>query len=116
MKFVAHLLLCPVEVTTSEMIDKIHDMVFSDRGIKVHEISRVTMFSILYEKLGVKKILARWVPRLLSEENKHNRVVDSQAILVFFRRNPEEFLRRSITVDETWIHHYIPETKKQSKQ
>ena len=26
------------------------------------------------------------------------------------------FLRRYITVDETWIHHYTPETKKQSKQ
>ena len=30
--------------------------------------------------------------------------------------NPNEFLRRFITVDETWIHHYQPETKEQSKQ
>ena len=28
----------PVEVTTPEMIDKIHDMALSDRRIKVHEI------------------------------------------------------------------------------
>ena len=27
-----------------------------------------------------------------------------------------EFLRRYITVNETWIHHYTPETKEQSKQ
>lgn len=112
----------PVEVTTPEMIDKIHDMVLNDRRIKVREIveatgvSQGTVFSILHEKLGVKKVSARWVPRLLSEENKRNRVVDSKAVLALYRRNPDEFLRRYITVDETWIHYYTPETKEQSKQ
>jgi len=33
-----------------------------------------------------------------------------------FKRNPKEFLQRFVTVDETWIHHYTPETKEQSKQ
>ncbi|XP_036144769.1 protein GVQW3-like [Monomorium pharaonis] len=62
----------PVEVTTPAIIDKIHDMVLSNRRIKVREIveatgiSQDTVFSILHEKLGVKKISARWVPRLLS--------------------------------------------------
>ena len=107
----------PVEVTTPEMINKIHDMVLSDRRIKVREIveatgiSQDTVFSILHEKLSVKKISARWVPRLLSEENKRNRVVDSEAILAFLRRNTQEFLRRYITVDETWVQHCTPETK-----
>ena len=36
--------------------------------------------------------------------------------MVLFRRNPDEFLRRYITVDEKWIYHYTPETKEQSKQ
>ena len=36
--------------------------------------------------------------------------------MALFRRNPDEFLRRYITADETWIHHYTPETKEQSKQ
>ena len=51
----------PVEVITPEMIDKIHDVVFSDRRIKVREIvdatgiSQETVFSILHEKLVVKK-------------------------------------------------------------
>ena len=106
-----HRLGSPVEVTTSETIDKIH-MVLTDRRIKVREIieatgiSQSTVFSILHEKLGVKKISARWVPRLLSKENKRNCVVDSEAILAPLRRNPDEFLRRYITVEETWIHYY----------
>ncbi|XP_043259054.1 protein GVQW3-like [Colletes gigas] len=90
----------PVEVTTPEMIDKIHDIVLSNRLTKVREIveatdtSQGTVFSMLHEKLGMKKISARWVPRLLSVENKRNPVVDSEAVLALFRRNPDEFLRR----------------------
>ena len=49
------------------------------------------------------EISARWVPRLLSEENKRNCVVDSEVILTFFRRNPDEFLRRYITANEIWM-------------
>ena len=55
-----------MEVTFPEMIDKIHDIVLSDQPIKVREIveatgiSQGTVFSILHEKLGVKKISARW--------------------------------------------------------
>ena len=33
-----------------------------------------------------------------------------------FQRLLAQFWRRLITVDETWIHHYTPETKIQSKQ
>jgi len=36
--------------------------------------------------------------------------------LTLFKRNPKEFLHRLVTVDETWIHWYTPETKEQSKQ
>ena len=40
----------------------------------------------------------------------------SQYNLDMLKRNPKEFLRRFVTVDETWIHQYTSETKKQSKQ
>src|SRR5436190_23921294 len=39
-----------------------------------------------------------------------------RALLAQFRHNKSEFWRRLITVDETWIHHYTPEIKIQSKQ
>ena len=75
-----------------------------------------TVFSILHEKLDVKKILARWVTPFLLKENKRNRLIDSEAVLALFRRNPDEFLRRYITMHETWIHRYTLETMEQSKQ
>jgi len=34
--------------------------------------------------------------------------------LEFFRRDPNEFLSRLVTIDETWLYNYDPETKQQS--
>jgi len=70
---------------------------------------------ILHEILGMRKLSALWVPRLLTPDNKRNRETTSECLMLF-KRNPKEFLRRYVTVDETWIHWYTPETKEQSKQ
>ena len=64
----------------------------------------------------MRKLSARWVPRLLMVDQKRVGMNISNALLAQFRRNKSEFWRRLITVDETWIHHYTPETKVQSKQ
>lgn len=112
----------PNEVTTPEMVTKIKNIVLQDRRLKLREIAHIVnisserVFNILHEYLSMKKLCARWVPRLLNDEQKKQRVNVSKECLELFRRNPNEFLRRFITVDETWIHHYTPETKEQSKQ
>ena len=90
--------------------------------MKVREIAEIVGISdervrnILHEHLNKKKLSARWVPRLLTIDQKRTRVTTSEAGLAMFKLNKKEFLRRFITVDETWIHHYTPETKEQSKQ
>ena len=48
--------------------------------------------------------------------NKRDCVTISKQCLEMFQRNPDEFLRRFITVNETWIHYFTSETKEQSKQ
>lgn len=50
------------------------------------------------------------VPRLLTPDHKRNHVTTSKKGLTMFSRNTNEFLRRFITADETWIHHTTPET------
>ena len=35
---------------------------------------------------------------------------------IFFRRDPDDFLSRLVTMDETWLYHYDPETKQQSME
>jgi len=68
-------------------VDKIRDMILQDRKIKFHKVVEalrisqgVVFFSILNDKLDVKKISARWLPCLLTAEYKRNRVVDSEAV------------------------------------
>jgi len=71
---------------------------------------------LLHDILGMRMLSARWVSRLLTPDNKRNRETTSDKRLTLLMRNPKEFLRRFVTVDETWIHWYTPETKEQSKQ
>ena len=40
----------------------------------------------------------------------------SEQSLERFNKNKTDFVRQFITMNETWIHHYTPESKKQSKQ
>ncbi|XP_030765065.1 protein GVQW3-like [Sitophilus oryzae] len=112
----------PKTATTDDNIAKVHQMVLDDRQIKVREIAEVMNISkkrvchILNQDLGMRKMSARWVPRLLTLDQKRVRMNISNAMLAQFRRNKSEFWRRLITVDKTWIHHYTAETKIQSKQ
>ena len=64
-------------------------------------ISYGTAIKILNEKLYMKKLSARWVPCLLTVENKHKRVIDLMTGLVLFHYNPSDFPRRYITLDKT---------------
>lgn len=53
---------------------------------------------------------------MLYNNQKRNRMGTSMQCLAMFNCDPQDFFRRFMTVDETWIHHYTPETKQQSKQ
>jgi len=64
----------------------------------------------------MKKLRARWVPRLLTADQKCPRMKISEQCLEHFNKKKTDFMHRFITMDETWIHHYTPESKQQSKQ
>ncbi|XP_012062218.1 PREDICTED: histone-lysine N-methyltransferase SETMAR-like [Atta cephalotes] len=54
--------------------------------------------------------------RVCSLDHKRDYVTISKQCLEIFQRNSDEFLRRFITVNETWIYYFTSETKEQSKQ
>jgi hypothetical protein len=41
---------------------------------------------------------------------------DSEQFLAIFNRYKAEFFRRYITMDETWLLHYTPESNRQSAE
>ena len=108
----------PSTDTIQENIDCIHQMVMNDRRLiishlaNVISISRERVENILQNELGTLKVSARWVPRLLTPDQKLTRLVMSEANLARFEADPDRFL----TQDECWVHHFEPETKRQSMQ
>ena len=112
----------PIEVVTPETIKKVHLIVFGNRKLTLREIadklkiSHGNVYAILHEHLSMRKLLSKWVPRLLTVDQKRQRVVDSERCLELFRRNKPNFSRRYVTMDETWIHHYTPESNRSSAE
>ena len=64
----------------------------------------------------MRKLCAKWVPRALTINQKQQRFDDSEQCLAILNCNKVKFFRRYITVDETWLHHYTPESKRQSAE
>jgi hypothetical protein len=80
------------------------------------DISKECVGYILHEELDMKKLCTRWVPHLLTADQKRTCVKISEQCLECFNKNKPDFVHQFITMDEAWIHHYAPESKQQSKQ
>lgn len=112
----------PNSAVTTENINKALKLVRSDRRLKLDEMAKIlrishgSVFTILHDHLGMRKLCARWVPRLLTPDQKQQRVDDSKRCLEIFRHNKKDFLRCYITMDETWIHHFNPESRIQAAE
>lgn len=108
--------------TIDAKVTAVQRVVMADRRSTIRQIAKEVGISkervgfILHQKLGLSKVSARWVPRLLSDEQKQNRAQLSLALFHRFDADPENFCSRLVTGDETWVHHYDPETKAQSMQ
>jgi len=74
------------------------------------------VLNILHEHLGLSKVRARWAPRFLTPVQKSFRVETCSELLAIYSATPDNVLSRLITGDETWIHHWDPDTKQESMQ
>ena len=112
----------PSDATDEEMCNKLRDLVYSDRRIKVEEIANElhiahgSVSTTLHDRLGMHKLTARWVPKSLSDEQMATRASVYSALLKRFRSKEDDFLSRLVTVDETWVHYYEAENKAQSRR
>jgi len=101
---------------TPENVESIRAAVNENRRSTVREldedlgIPRNVVSQILTEDLGKKRVAAKFVPRLLSREQKEFRAAVDTA------NNDPDFLKKFITGDESWVYGYDPETKAQSSQ
>ncbi|XP_053957099.1 uncharacterized protein LOC128862448 [Anastrepha ludens] len=103
------------------VIAKVDAVVMRDRRVTIREIAEevdIITFSaqfIVTEDLVIKRVAAKFVPKLLTVEQKELRVEVSQDMLDSINSDPD-FMNTIITGDESWVYRYDPETKMQSSQ
>ena len=77
-------------MTAREIINNIHDIVLNDPKVKVREIAKIVsisterVFNTLHTHLCMKKLCARWVPRLLAIDQKRILATTSEQKLGLF--------------------------------
>ena len=79
------------------MCKKVRDLVNSDRRILVGEIAQAlgishgSVSTILHDRLGMRKLTARWVPKSLSDGQMATRASVCSALLKRFRSKDDFF-------------------------
>ena len=107
--------------STPEIIVRVRQIIREDRRRTIDEvimlvgISHGTCHKILKEYLKMRRVASKFVPRLLSVDQKHQRF-DVCLDLKENSANDLRFLLNVIKGDETWVYAYDPETKTQSSQ
>jgi [histone H3]-lysine36 N-dimethyltransferase SETMAR len=110
----------PTTSCTSDNIARVDELIRADRRVTVRDVAEELEISvgsaenIVRNVLKYSKVSARWVPRLLQEEHKAARVTVAACLLERFQREGDDFLHSIVTCDETWVHHYTPESKRAS--
>jgi len=63
---------------------------------------------------GYRKVCARWVPKMLTEEHIKTRLACALTFLMRYHKEGDGMLRHIVTGDKTWVSHITPESKQQS--
>ncbi|UYV69306.1 hypothetical protein LAZ67_6003196 [Cordylochernes scorpioides] len=114
----------PVTATDNAAVAAVRNVVKADRRVTIDEImirlppgieiGRSSIGTIMSDILNFRKVCARWVPRLLLENHKQQRMEAARAFLEMPQRDGDQLFSRIVTGDESWVHHSTPETKRQS--
>ena len=109
------------EVRTLELIGQIKNFMDKDCRVSIETICAQfdvgvgTLLTIIREELKMRKICAKFVPRVLRDDQKERRFHDNREMVELINSGPA-VLDALVTCDESWIYCYDPETKRQSSQ
>lgn len=112
----------PVYAACQENKEKVEKIILEDARVKIRSIadktglSVGTVHTVIHEQLNMSKVSARWVPRMLTPHQKQTRVACCSDFMGLCGENVDAILKRIVTGDETWVHHYDPESKQESMQ
>ena len=111
----------PKTATLQKIVEKVTNLVatnakFTTRHIaKCVGISAGAAHTIPTGALKMRRISARWIPHLLTKEQKLARVRIAKQLLKQFPKYNNRSFASIITGDETWVHFYEPKQKIQNR-
>jgi len=109
----------PRTASTERNKERVDKIIQDDRHVTVDTTARtlgIGHYAVqeMIESLGYRKVCARCVPRLLTEDHKGQQKTITSELLQRYRNKGDDFLLHIVTGDESWLHHFEPETKRQS--
>ena len=111
----------PKSASRKEIVSKRKEIIEGDARFTVRDIARKVGISlskvhlILKKHLKVRKISARWVPHLLTDEQKRQRVKVAKKLLQMFPKYDKKQFAKVVTGEETWVHCFEPVRKVSNK-
>ena len=97
-------------------------MVEQDARLSFKDIASCTGISegsvqrILKKCLDLRKVCARWVPYLLTEEQKTLRLKCARELLKTYKGCNSRVISNLLTGDETWVHMFEPQRRADNNQ
>ncbi|CAH1968055.1 unnamed protein product [Acanthoscelides obtectus] len=97
---------------TQENVDAVRKLIIEDRHVTYREIEASlkiskTSFQKKLHELGVRKLGSRWIPHLLTEEQKAARVNWCQKTLDRFNSRNSKNVYSTVSGDESWIYFWV---------
>jgi len=111
----------PSTSRTDENIARIRQLILEDRRRTIDDLVDLSGVSwsscqrILSEELQMKRVAAKFVPHVLTADQKQSRVDACRELKEHLEIDPDLF-SKVITGDESWCYAYDPETKQQSSE
>lgn len=107
----------PRVAVTPDTISHVENLISRDPHSSVEEVAQEANISvgsaatILTQHLHLKKLHARWIPHILKDHEKENRMESARSLLNRFRRWGEKGMRGIVTGDETYLHFFEPASR-----
>jgi len=104
-------------LVNDDLVRKVNERVRDDRRFTVSDlslqfpqISKTLLYDNASSHLGYRKVRARWVPKMLTEEHKKQRVACALTFVMCYHKEGDGMLNHILTGDETWVSHITPES------
>ena len=93
------------------------DLLNQDAQYTVRDLAQLANFSLaqvhchLRKHLKLRKINARWIPHLLTDEQKISHVLNAKKLLKMLPEYSKKSFSKLVTGDETWVYYFEPKRK-----